>query len=156
MLDWQITSHHPSDMLGTSIRYCPANPYNTYYVSSTRHPLAHLKWYNVTILSMLLSDIRTEWCEFYVSYFPCYKNVATLCMLMLLMIIQVSTDSALVCPLSLTGVLLTLTRVVIFAGSLTYIFGQIVLLVLVLISLRYPWSIPDSPVDYFHTTCIAK
>src|ERR1700679_4366243 len=30
MLDWRITSHHPSDMLGTSIRYCSADLYNTY------------------------------------------------------------------------------------------------------------------------------
>src|ERR1700691_2198582 len=36
MLDWQITSHHPSDMLGTSIRYCLADLYNTY---TMYHPL---------------------------------------------------------------------------------------------------------------------
>src|ERR1700683_1517631 len=30
MLDWRITSHHPSDMLGTSIGYCSANLYHTY------------------------------------------------------------------------------------------------------------------------------
>src|ERR1700692_814228 len=30
MLDWRITSHHPSDTLGTSIRYCSADLYNTY------------------------------------------------------------------------------------------------------------------------------
>src|ERR1700685_3862590 len=30
MLDWRITSHHPSDTLGTCIRYCSADLYNTY------------------------------------------------------------------------------------------------------------------------------
>jgi hypothetical protein len=30
MLNWLITSHHPLDMLGMSIRYCLANLYNTY------------------------------------------------------------------------------------------------------------------------------
>src|ERR1700685_4369618 len=36
MLDWQITSHHPSDTLGTSIRYCSADLYNT---DTMYHPL---------------------------------------------------------------------------------------------------------------------
>jgi hypothetical protein len=33
---------------------------HVYYVQSGGRPLAHLNQYNVTILSMLLSDIRTE------------------------------------------------------------------------------------------------
>ena len=37
---------------------------HVYYIKSIRHPLAHLKQYNVTILSMFLSHIWTEGAQF--------------------------------------------------------------------------------------------
>jgi hypothetical protein len=55
MLDWQITSHHPLDTLGTSIRYCAANLYNTY---TMYHP-PDVRWH-------ILNDTMSQ---YYLHYY---------------------------------------------------------------------------------------
>src|ERR1700692_4035203 len=55
MLGWRITSYHPSDTLGTSIRYCSADLYNTY---TMYHPL-DIRWH-------VLNDTMSQ---YYLNYY---------------------------------------------------------------------------------------
>src|ERR1700729_1894353 len=57
MLDWRITSHHPSDTLGTCIRNCSANLYNTY----TMYHLPDVRWY-------VLNDTMSQ-------YYLCHHRI---------------------------------------------------------------------------------
>src|ERR1700683_5725834 len=57
MLDWRITSHHPSDTLGTAIRYCSADLYNTY---TMYHP-PDVRWH-------VLNDTMSQ-------YYLCYYRI---------------------------------------------------------------------------------
>src|ERR1700689_4358746 len=57
MLDWRITSHHPSDTLGTCIRYCSADLYNTY---TMYHP-PDVRWH-------VLNDTMSQ-------YYLCHHRI---------------------------------------------------------------------------------
>src|ERR1700685_3309053 len=57
MLDWRITSHHPSDTLGACIRYCSANLYNTY---TMYHP-PDVRWH-------VLNDTMSQ-------YYLCHHRI---------------------------------------------------------------------------------
>src|ERR1700733_8979794 len=65
MLDWWITSHHPSDMLGTSIRYCSADLYNT----DTMYNPPDIRWH---VLNNTMS-------QYYLHYYRIFGLKALTC-----------------------------------------------------------------------------